>query len=128
MDNPRQLFRLAPEATPVRAFRISLVHPNSGERFTIRERFLEPRPEYAKTIEPKDHAGGIPLASAIKRFNARNNQADGHKQPPLTENEVVAAIIHQQTKRDEADVSDAPSKSFSRSQKHAIFQKELRSK
>ncbi len=100
-------FDLPPEATPVRAFRISLVHPNSGERFTIRERFLEPRPMYAKTIEPKDLAGGIPLASAIKRFNARNNQADGHKQPPLTENEVVAAIIHQQTKRDEADVNDA---------------------
>jgi len=98
---------LPPEATPVRAFRISLIRANAVERFTIRERFLEPPPAYATPIKQKDRVSGTPLSSAIKSFNARNSQANGLKQPPLTENEVVAAIIHQQPKRDEADVSDS---------------------
>ncbi len=47
------------------------------------------------------------LSAAIKRFNATNFRADGKKQPPLTEDEVIAAILHQQTRRDEHDVSDS---------------------
>lgn len=97
---------LPPDTTPVRAYRISLVHSTTGEVFTIRERFIEPPSAYAKSTRPNEALGGIPLAAAIKRFNARYNQANGYKQPPLTENEVVAAIVHHQTKRDEADVSD----------------------
>lgn len=97
---------LPPEATPVRAYRISLVGRNEGERLTIRERYLEPPSTYAKATEPLENAEGTSLAAAIKRFNARYSRAGDQKQPPLTESEVVAAIIHHQTKRDEADVSD----------------------
>lgn len=97
---------LPPDATPVRAYRISLVHATTGEQFTIRERYLAPPPAFAKPVL-NTSAQGMQLATAIKRFNSRYFQANGVKQPPLTENEVVAAIIHQQTKRDEADVSDS---------------------
>lgn len=104
---------LPPYATPVRAYRISLVHSTTGEVFTVRERFLEPPSAYAKPILNASPEG-TQLREAIQRFNARYNQANGYKQPPLTENEVVAAIIHHQTKRDEADVSDALFAQFQR--------------
>ena len=97
---------LPPHTTPVRAYRISLVHSVTGEVFTVRERFVEPSLATKPTLRA-DHLGGTQLKAAITRFNARHNQANGYKQPPLTENEVVAAILHHQTKRDEADVSDA---------------------
>ncbi|MBL8873727.1 MAG: serine/threonine protein kinase, partial [Planctomycetaceae bacterium] len=97
---------LPPDATPVRAYRISLVHAITGEQFTIRERYLEPPPAFAKPVL-NTSAQGMQLATAIKRFNSRYSQANGVKQPPLTEDEVVAAIIHHRTKRDEADVSDS---------------------
>ncbi len=97
---------LPPDATPVRAYRISLVHAATGEQFTIRERCIEPPSAYAKPVL-NTSTEGTQLWAAIKRFNARYNQADGRKQPPLTENEVVAAIFHHKTKRDEADVSDS---------------------
>jgi serine/threonine protein kinase len=97
---------LPPDATPVRAFRISLVHATTGEQFTIRERYLEPPPAFAKPVLNASF-DGMQLSTAIKRFNTRYFQANGAKQPPLTENEVVAAIIYHQTKRDEADVSDS---------------------
>ncbi len=98
---------LPPEATPVRAYRISLVHATTGEEFTVRERFIEPSSAYASPLLNASLDDGTQLRAAIKRFNARFNQANGVKQPPLTENEVVAAIVHHQTKRDEADVSDS---------------------
>ncbi len=41
---------LPPDGTPVRAYRISLVHTATGEKITIRQRFIEPSPEYAKPI------------------------------------------------------------------------------
>ncbi len=101
-----QLPRLTSRRNASAAYRISLVHAATGEQFTIRERCIEPPSAYAKPVL-NTSTEGTQLWAAIKRFNARYNQADGHKQPPLTENEVVAAIVHHQAKRDEADVSDA---------------------
>ncbi len=98
---------LPPKAFPVRAFQIVLQHDQTGERFIVRERFLAPVKIPIDSGSQLEESKGTPLAAAIKRFNATNFRADGKKQPPLTEEEVVAAILHQQSRRDEHDVSDA---------------------
>ena len=114
---------LPPYTTPVKAYRISLVHSTTGEVITIRERFIEPPAAYAKPILNASPEG-TQLRAAIKRFNARYNQADGYKQPPLTEDEVVAAIVHHQTKRDEADVSDTLFEKFQQIARQRYLPKE----
>ena len=98
---------LPPIETPVRAYQIVLQHNQSHERFIVRERFVAPLKSPNNSDVPTEEAKGTPLAAAIKRFNETNFRVDGKKQPPLTEDEVIAAILHQQTRRDEFDVSDA---------------------
>lgn len=93
--------------TPVRAFQIVLQHNISGKRFIVRQRFVAPLKSPSDTSSQTAESKGTPLYVAIKRFNATNFRVDGKKQPPLTEDEVVAAILHQQTRRDEYDVSDS---------------------
>jgi hypothetical protein len=98
---------LPPQDTPVRAFQIVLQHNQSGERFIVRERFVAPLKSLSNINSQQEDSKGTPLSAAIKRFNATNFRVDGQKQPPLTEEEVIAAILHQQTRRDEYDVSDS---------------------
>jgi serine/threonine protein kinase len=98
---------LPPKDTPVRAYQIVLQHHETHERFIVRERFVAPLKSPNDSDLPPEEAKGTPLAAAIKRFNETNFRVDGKKQPPLTEDEVIAAILHQQTRRDEYDVSDA---------------------
>jgi hypothetical protein len=98
---------MPPEATPVRAFQIFLRRDPSDERFIIRERFVAPSNSYSKVTGQHEPDAGVSLASAVKHFNAGHSRADGKKQPPLTEDEVVAAIIHRQALRDDEDVSDS---------------------
>ncbi len=98
---------LPPQDTPVRAYQIILKHKASSERFIVRQRFLAPLKIASKPDSHQDTLKGIPLSAAIKRFNATNFRVDGQNQPPLTEEEVIAAILHQQTRRDEYDVSDS---------------------
>jgi serine/threonine protein kinase len=98
---------LPPMDTPVRAFQIALQHNQSGERFIVRQRFVAPLKSLINPSSQQDEFKGTPLSASIKRFNATNFRTDGKKQPPLTEEEVIAAIMHQQTRRDEYDVSDS---------------------
>jgi serine/threonine protein kinase len=98
---------LPPKETPVRAYQIVLQHNQTNDRFIVRERFVAPLKSPNDSDLPPEEAKGTPLAEAIKRFNETNFRVDGKKQPPLTKDEVIAAILHQQTRRDEYDVSDA---------------------
>ncbi|MEQ1824409.1 MAG: protein kinase [Pirellula sp.] len=86
-------------------YRIELVDESEKYRITVRQRCIKSSPGPA--IESLDQQGGTPLASAIRSFNIRYREADGIAQPPLTEDEVVAAILHWRTKRDEAEVDDS---------------------
>ncbi|MCU0719281.1 MAG: serine/threonine protein kinase [Pirellula sp.] len=98
---------LPPKDTPVRAYQIVLKHNVSGEQFIVRQRFVAPLKSLSNTNSQEAESKGIPLSAAIKRFNETNFRIDGKEQPPLTEEEVIAAILHQQTRRDEYDVSDS---------------------
>ncbi len=49
---------------------------------------------------------GTPLAAAIQAFNRKYSSLGGQNQPPLTEQEVVAAIRHWKTKRNESPVNN----------------------
>lgn len=98
---------MPPDRTPVQAFHIFLQTDSADEQFEIRKRFLSPPKNYSLSPTTTEQDGGVSLASAVNRFNAGHNRADGKKQPPLTEDEVVAAIIHRQTMRDNDDVSDS---------------------
>jgi hypothetical protein len=98
---------LPPKDTPVRAYQIVLKHNVSGEQFIVRQRFVAPLKSLSNTNSQEAESKGIPLSASIKRFNETNFRVDGKKQPPLTEEEVIAAILHQQTRRDEYDVSDS---------------------
>jgi serine/threonine protein kinase len=98
---------LPPKDTPVRAYQIVLKHNVSGEQFLVRQRFVAPLKSLSNTNSQEAESKGIPLSAAIKRFNETNFRVDSKKQPPLTEEEVIAAILHQHTRRDEYDVSDS---------------------
>ncbi|MCU0721367.1 MAG: serine/threonine protein kinase, partial [Pirellula sp.] len=105
-DLAGEYVELPPTEMPVRAFRITLQHRTSGDRFTIRQRFIAPVQELPRTTTDTTD-GMISLSAAIKRFNETNFRVDNKKQPPLTEEEVVAAILNEQTRRDNHDVSDS---------------------
>ncbi len=98
---------LPPKDAPVRAYQIVLKHYASGERFIVRQRFVAPLKSLNNTKSQQEESKGVPLSAAIKRFNETNFRVDGQNQPPLTEEEVIAAILHQQSRRDEYDVSDS---------------------
>ena len=53
-----------------------------------------------------DDADSKPLAAAIHGFNLSHRQLAGLDMPPLTEQEVIAAIRYQKLRRNEFDVTD----------------------
>ena len=91
---------------PVECYRISVHDEETNEMMAIRERFVKPSKGFPKP-DTSVHYEGTRLAAAVKRFNARYREINGQRQLPLTEDEVVAAILYEQTKRDGADVSDS---------------------
>lgn len=93
------------EEDTVECFRISLVNDSGPELFKIRERYLSS--SVSESERADNPTSGESLSRAIKRFNRRHKARVDPAQPPLTEDEVVAAIIHAQTERDETDVSDS---------------------
>lgn len=93
-------------------FRIFLQKGDS-ERFTVRERrHYETSPQPRRKSPRNEAQGDRSLVAAIKRFNARHHQIDGQKQPALSESEVLAAIIHEISHREEHDESDELSQRF----------------
>ena len=87
-------------------YQLALVNRRENVRDTIRERCISAQKINSSVLSPQE-SGGKPLAAAIQGFNNRYESADGQVQPKLTEEEVVAAILHWQSKRNEADVDNA---------------------
>ena len=75
---------------------------------TIRERVLRWHPTLPSSSAVTADPNATPLAAAIKAFNERySSHPIGKDQPPLTEDEVVAAIRWWGTKRNNAPVTEA---------------------
>src|SRR5690606_20923844 len=81
-----------------------------GESHQVRRRLLHRVDDEGKPL-PLPELGeaepdATPLAAAIAGFNRQHSVIAGLPQPPLTEEEVVAAILHWKTRRDDAPVSN----------------------
>lgn len=93
-----------------------------GSNFThvIREQVLRQLTADGEPMElppakaAADSGKGTPLAAAVKGFNSEHHSLDGQEQPPLTEEEVVAAIRAWQAKRNDAPVTNAEFAAFQR--------------
>lgn len=79
----------------------------------IRHRSLQPVHPPGK-VETSQDPDGIPLAAAIRAFNDSELLIDGKPQPPLTEDEVLAAIERWNDRRDEAPVVNKDFAAFQR--------------
>ena len=73
---------------------------------TIRRRMLKVDDRDDATAKDDDDPGAMPLAVAIGQFNRSHRTIDGIRQPPLTEAEVVAAILDWKLRRDDAPVAN----------------------
>lgn len=91
----------------VKVFRIFLVKDGSEQKFLIRERFVTPLNKNHNSDQRNEEQGSVPLSAAIASFNSSHNVVDGIKQLPLTEDEAVAAILCEQTRRNRHHVDDA---------------------
>ncbi len=88
-----------------------------GSSIVIRRRILRQPSRYddlaAETQPTNIEPNAIPLAAAIREFNeAHMHDAIGKDQPPLTEDEVVAAIRSWQYHRNDAPVTNAEFEAF----------------
>jgi hypothetical protein len=96
----------------IQSWKITLVSADDKSSHVIRRRIVQrlaadgtplKLPEPAATEED-----GVPLAAAIHEFNQRWGTTKlGKDQPPLTEEEVVAAIEDWKSRRNEAPVTNA---------------------
>ncbi len=91
----------------------------SARQHVLREQFVRwyPRADAAKdqsAVDPNAaNLKGTPLAAAIHGFNLEHQSARiGKDQPPLTEEEVIAAIRWWKTKRNEADLMNEEFQAF----------------
>lgn len=95
------------------SIRLSLLRPDEkGCSHSIRHRWLTLL-ENGRPVElpSNDYSldsldGCLPLFVALDDFNTIHRSLGGQEQPPLTEEEVIAAIRWWSTKRDDAPVSD----------------------
>lgn len=90
----------------VDVYRIQLLNRLSDERHVVRERFLAPPAKYIKPAASEVDDAAMPLSAATTQFNAMHNQVDGLRQPPLTLEEVLAAIVDWSARRSEAPVDN----------------------
>lgn len=83
---------------------IVLFHRDKPQKFhQIRKRFLGYSPKLP-VGPPVSDPDAIPLSAAIQAFNASHHSVRGIRQPALTEDEVIAAILDWKARRDEAPV------------------------
>lgn len=95
----------------------------------IRRRFLQPPPRYltqADTADEQEATDAMPLAAAISQFNASHRSIDGLGQPPLTEEEVIAAILHWKTRRNDAPVVNQDFEALQKIAETRLMPKEAR--
>ena len=113
---------------PVRGWLIALSDESHRTVHVVRRRLLTPPADEAATEEAAsrevDDPDGVPLAAAVEEFNLSHSRIDGKRQPPLTEDEVVAAIIHWKQRREEAPVTNRIFAAFQRIAETRLMPKE----
>jgi hypothetical protein len=109
----------------VKCFRIRLVNQAQTASTDIRVRYLSPPPAFSEpSLQPLP--GSTPITAAITEFNAKHNQVNGISQPPLTSNEVIAAIVDWQDKRNQAAVDNETFAKFQQIRKTHQFPSDTR--
>ncbi|QDV22521.1 serine/threonine-protein kinase [Aureliella helgolandensis] len=96
----------------IRVYRIQLANRISGTKIVVRERYLSPPAEYLVSATVAPEVTATPLSEAITEFNALHNQIDGKRQPPLTLEEVLAAIADGWTRRSGTSVDNETDVTF----------------
>lgn len=96
---------------------IELVSRYSDTKMVVRQRFLSAPVNFHGPRRPDPIETAMPLEAAITEFNAIHNEVDGLRQPPLTLEEVLAAILDWKSRRNEAPVDD---KTFANFQEIAL--------
>ena len=89
----------------------------SDAKIVVRRRFLSVSVNYHAPRLPDRIETGTPLEAAITEFNAMHNEVEGLRQPPLTLQEVLAAILDWKSRRSDAPVDD---KTFAKFQEIAL--------
>ena len=85
---------------------IELKSRYSDAKIVVRRRFLSVSANYHAPRRPDPIETATPLKAAIDEFNATRNEVDGLPQPPLTLQEVLAAILDWKSRRNEAPVDN----------------------
>jgi hypothetical protein len=98
----------------VDVYRIQLVSSYSDTKITVRERFLSPPVKFQEPRLVGSDEAGTPLEAAIAEFNAMHKHVDGKQQQQLTKDEVLAAIVAWNSKRNEATVDNKTFANFQR--------------
>ncbi|MCA9160147.1 MAG: hypothetical protein KDA72_17555, partial [Planctomycetales bacterium] len=96
----------------VKGFQIFLMDHSRDVAVFVRRRYLSSLPPSIAPSDLTPDPDAMPLASAITEFNAIHNTIDGVRQPPLTLDEVLAAIASWSSRRDEAPVDNATYEAF----------------
>ncbi|MEZ6097583.1 MAG: protein kinase [Pirellulaceae bacterium] len=103
-------------------WRTELLAPANGTQeqraLLIRERYLSAPMANLTPQKQPDQSKGKSLAAAIDEFNQSQLWSDGEEQLPLSINEVVAAILHSQFRRD--DHANVDEETFQQYQKIAL--------
>ncbi|QDV47088.1 Serine/threonine-protein kinase PknB [Stieleria neptunia] len=90
----------------IKIYSIELVNRYSQSRVLVRKRYLAPPVNFRAPRLPAAIERATPLAAAITEFNAMHHSVDGKRQPPLTVDEVLAAIVNWKSRRHEASVDN----------------------
>ncbi|TWU58988.1 Serine/threonine-protein kinase PknB [Rubripirellula tenax] len=98
-------------------YSIELASQYSGTTIVVRQRFFSAPVNFHGPRRPDPIGTATPLQAAITEFNATHNEVDGLRQPPLTLQEVLAAILDWKSRRDEAPVDN---KTFANFQEIAL--------
>lgn len=96
---------------------IELVSRYSDTKMVVRQRFHSAPVDFQEPQRPNSIETATPLKAAITEFNAIHNEVDGLWQPPLTLEEVLAAILDWKSRRNEAPVDN---KTFANFQEIAL--------
>lgn len=92
------------------------IKPKDSQLYTIliRRQMLSPLSKLLGVTDTAVEPDSRRLTDVISEFNASHQQLEGRHQPPLSSNEVLAAIYGWAARRSEADVDDATFEKFQR--------------
>ncbi|WP_182867909.1 serine/threonine-protein kinase [Rhodopirellula sp. JC639] len=96
----------------IKIYTIELVNRYTHSKVLVRKRYRAPPVNFQAPRQPAAIERATPLAAAITEFNAMHHSVDGKRQPPLTVDEVLAAIVDWNSRRNEASVDNKTFASF----------------